>query len=91
MYLYTPGMFLYEDFNNVFDRESSKYSLAYRKKQDPECEEDEEDDIVFMRIHCRRHLNFCINKLWAGRITPAAEVYSLDEDDQQVKIVDFNN
>ena len=68
LYLYSPGMKAYEDFNNVFDRESSKYQLPYRRRQDPECEEDEEDDIVFMRVHCGRHLNFCINKQWAGRM-----------------------
>ena len=64
LYLYSPGIMVYENFNNVFDRESSKYSLAYRKKQNPQCEEDEEDDIVFMRVHCRKHLNFCLNKQW---------------------------
>lgn len=68
LFLYSPGMKLYEDFNNVFDRESSKYQLAYRRKQDPECEDSEEDDIVFMRVHCRTHLNFCLNKQWSGRI-----------------------
>ena len=79
LFLYTPGTKFYEDFNNVFDRESSKYQLAFRKSQDPECEEDEEDDIVFMRVHCRKHLNFCTNKQWPGRIQPSAEVYALDE------------
>ena len=32
VYLYSPGTKLYDDFNNVFDRESSKYQLAYRKR-----------------------------------------------------------
>lgn len=90
IYLYSPGTKLYDDFNNVLDRESSKYQLAHRKRLDPECEEDAEDDVVFMRVNCRRHLNFCINKIWSGRITPAAEVYSLSEEGQ-VEVVDFNN
>ena len=81
---------MFDDFNSVFDRESSKYQLAHRKKKDPECEEDEEDDIVFMRVHCRRHLNFCVNKMWPRRIQPAAELYSLG-DNEQVEIVDFDN
>lgn len=25
LYLYTPGMKMFDDFNSVFDRESSKY------------------------------------------------------------------
>ena len=88
LYLYTPGFKFADDFNNVFDRESSKYLLEYRKKQDPECDEDEEDDIVFMRVHCRRHLNFCTNKVFTDRIMPPVELYSLNEN-QQVEIVDF--
>lgn len=81
---------MYDNFNTVFEQESSKYQIAHRRQQDPECEEDEEDDIVFMRIHCRKHLNFCLNKIWSGRILPSAELYSLGENDQ-VEIVDFDN
>ena len=90
VYLYSPGLRAYELFNNVFDRESSKYSLAYRRRQNPLCEDDDEDDIVFMRVHCGRHLNFCLNKQWAGRIQPSAELYSLGENDE-VAIIDFDN
>ena len=43
-----------------------------------------------MRVHCRKHLNFCTNKIWQGRIQPAAELYSLDENDE-VAIIDFDN
>ena len=91
VYFYTPGQTLFDNFNSVFDQESSKYQLAYRKKQDPECEEDAQDDIVFMRVHCRKHLNFCVNKMWPGRMQPAAELYSLDEKDEMVEVVDFAN
>lgn len=90
LYLYSPGTRGYELFNNVFDRESSKYSLAYKRDQDPQTEDDAEDDIVFMRVHCGRHLNFCINKQWAGRIQPSAEIYSL-ADNGEVAIIDFDN
>ena len=90
MYLYSPGTKMSEDFNNVFDRESSKYQIKYRKKVDPETELDDEDDIVFMKVHCRKHLNFCINKQFTGRIGPSAELYSLNEDGN-VAIIDFDN
>ena len=60
--LYSPSKKTYDDFNNVFERESSKYQLAHRKEKDPMTDLDEEDDIVFMRVHCRKHLNFCTNK-----------------------------
>ena len=46
-----------EKFNLVFEKESSKYS----GKEDPE------DDIVFMRVLCRKHLNLCMNKMFPGR------------------------
>jgi hypothetical protein len=39
------------------------------------------DEIVFMRVHCRKHLNFCTNKMWETRILPAAEVYFINEQD----------
>lgn len=60
--LYSPSKKTYDDFNNVFERESSKYQLAHRKEKDPMTDLDQEDDIVFMRVHCRKHLNFCTNK-----------------------------
>ena len=43
-----------------------------------------------MRVHCRKHLNFCLNKIWPGRVAPPAELYSLDEDDGVV-ITDFDS
>lgn len=69
MYLYTPGHLIDEKFNLVFERESSKYT----EKPDPE------DDIIFMRVLSRKHLNFCMNKMFPGRQAPFAEVYFIDE------------
>jgi len=43
-----------------------------------------------MRVHCRKHLTFCINKMWTGRILPGAEAYFINEKDD-IEIVDFNN
>merc|ERR1712060_678843 len=92
VYLFAPGSKPYDDFNNVFERESSKYQLAYKKRQDSQTEEDEKDDIVFMRVNCRRHLNYCINKMWSGRVQPSAELYSIGEGEQgQIEMLDFDN
>ncbi len=43
-----------------------------------------------MRVHCRKHLSFCISKMWPKRILPAAEAYFINEKDV-IEIVDFNN
>ena len=59
-----------------FERESGVYSGKG------------EDDIVFMRVLCRKHLNFCTNKMWPKRVLPAAEVYFIDEKDK-IELVDF--
>lgn len=88
--LYSPGFKQNDDFNNVFDRESSKYQLAHKKRKNPDTEDDEEDDIIFMRVHCRKHMNFCANKQWPERVRPSAEIYTLGEQDQ-VEILDFSN
>ena len=56
-----------EKFMREFERESGQYSGKG------------EDDIVFMKVLCRKHLNFCTNKMWPGRILPAAEVYYINE------------
>ena len=79
LFLYTPGPNQVDEFNAVFERESSKYRVEYRKKKDPWYEGDESDDIVFMRVHCRKHLNFCVNKMWDKRIQPFAELYTLND------------
>ena len=49
-----------------------------------------EDDIVFMRVLCRKHMNFCINKMWETRVVPSAEVYFINENDK-IELVDMNN
>jgi hypothetical protein len=49
-----------------------------------------EDDIVFMRVLCRKHMNFCVNKMWENRVVPSAEVYFINEDDK-IELVDMNN
>ena len=87
---FTPGTNVMHRWNEIFERESSKYSLQYRQKLDPWFEGDEEEDIVFMRVHCRKHLNFCMNKLWNGRIYPYAEAYTLDEEGN-VQVQDYND
>lgn len=76
--LYTPGHLNDEKFNATFERESSKYN------------NNTEDDIVFMRVLCREHLNFCVNKMWAARQLPACEVYFIDEQDK-IELVDFGS
>lgn len=48
------------------------------------------EEVVFMRVHCRKHLSFCMSKMWPGRILPAAEAYFINEQDM-VEIIDFNN
>ncbi len=43
-----------------------------------------------MRIHCRKHLNICLNKMWSGRILPIAEAYFINPQDE-IEIVDFKD
>jgi len=69
LYFYTPGHMISENFMREFERESGVYSGKG------------EDDIVFMKVLCRKNLNFCTNKMWQGRILPAAEVYYINEQD----------
>ena len=38
-------------------------------------------DIVFMTVHCRKHINFCMHKIKKSRIGPYAEVYYINESD----------
>ncbi len=45
---------------------------------------------MFMRVLCRKHLNFVTNKMWEGRRRPAAEVYFIDENDK-IELVDFGS
>ena len=43
-----------------------------------------------MNVHCRRHLNFCVNKSFKGRIPPYVELYYINEKDE-VELQDMNN
>ena len=76
LHLYTPGHMINENFMREFERASGQYS------------DKGDDEIVFMKVLCRKHLNFCTNKMWPGRILPAAEVYYLNEQDK-IELVDF--
>jgi hypothetical protein len=67
--LYVPGHSKNEEFNKVFEKESARYSSI------------KDDEVHFMRVHCRKHANFCTNKMWKGRILPAAEAYYVNEQD----------
>ena len=49
-----------------------------------------EDDIVFMRVHCRKNLWFCNNKMSEDKIVPAAEVYYINEQDE-IELVDMES
>lgn len=43
-----------------------------------------------MNVHCRKHLTFCINKSFAGRIAPMAELYYINEEDK-IELVDIDD
>ena len=106
MQFYVPGHFIDEVFNKVFEQESYKYTylkremkpltlgeklhLKERKTEAGKFCKSSDDDIVFMRVLCRKHMNFCINKMWDNRIIPAAEVYFINEEDK-IELVDMNN
>lgn len=47
-------------------------------------------DIVFMTVHCRRHVNFCINKAFTRRVHPQAELYYINEEDK-IELMDMDN
>ena len=80
LYFYVPGNWRIEQFNRDFEVASSKYS----NNLDPT------DDIVFMRVATNKHLNFSVNKMWAGRIAPYCEAYYLNEKDE-VELADFGD
>jgi len=73
---------MWEKFNNVFEKESSKYLSSALNPNDPS------EEIVFMRVNCRKHLNFCTNKMFEKRVLPAAEVYFINDKDR-IELVDF--
>lgn len=55
------------------------YDMKFMRLMEEESLRPEYEDIQFMRVHCRKHLRFCVNKIFAGRITPMAELYMLNE------------
>lgn len=75
MQLYIPGGQWDEPFNKAFEQESYKYTftkkqqrpltlgekLGIRNRKDEAGKwcKSSEDDIVFMRVHCRKHTAFC--------------------------------
>lgn len=50
----------------------------------------EYDNVVFMAVHCRKHITFCINKSFKGRVNPYAELYYLNEEDK-IELMDMEN
>ena len=52
--------------------------------------EPEYNDIVFMSVHCRKHTTFCVNKAFANRIRPSAELYYINEEDK-IELMDMAN
>lgn len=65
VHFYTPGHQLDSRFYHVVETESS------RKKY---------EKVQFMTVHCRRHLTFCVNKAFAGRMSPFAELYYINDE-----------
>jgi hypothetical protein len=47
-------------------------------------------DIVFMSVHCRKNLTFCVSKTFPNRISPYAELYYINEQDK-IELMDMNN
>lgn len=46
-------------------------------------------NIVFMSVHCRKHLSFCMGKAFPGRQQPMAELAYINESDQ-VELLDMD-
>lgn len=67
LHFYTPGHMIDQKFMRTFELESS--NPKYK-------------DMTFMNVHCRKHLNFCVNKSFKGRIFPHVEVYYINEKDE---------
>jgi len=63
---YVPGYSSHHRFMRTFEKASSDSRY---------------NDIVFMSVHCRKNLTFCLNKAFDGRIEPYAELYYINETD----------
>ena len=46
------------------------------------------NDIVFMSVHCRKNLSFCMSKAFDKRINPMAELYYINESDK-IELMDM--
>lgn len=75
LHMYSPGVYRDTNFYRVMEEESSRQ---------------EYDNIVFMMVHCRRHITFCINKSFPNRVMPYAELYYLNEEDK-IELMDMDN
>jgi hypothetical protein len=65
MFLYIPGYSLSYQFLRAFEEASA----------DPDSQ-----DVVFMQVHCRKHINYCMNKVTSlKRIAPYAEINYLND------------
>ena len=64
LHFYTPGHQEDRKMYNLMEKESSRPEYA---------------DFVFMSVHCRKHLNFCMSKYHAARSVPMAELYYINE------------
>ena len=47
-------------------------------------------DIVFMNVHCRKHINFCLEKTFENRIFPYVELYYINEQ-YKIELMDMSN
>ena len=73
LHFYVPGHMVDHKFLKTFEFASS----------DPKY-----NDIVFMSVHCRRNLSFCMSKAFDRRIRPMAELYYINEADQ-IELMDM--
>lgn len=74
LHFYVPGSVQNFKFYRTMEEESAR--PAYQ-------------DIVFMNVHCRKHINFCVSKAFMGRVDPFGELYYLNEQDQ-IELMDMD-
>lgn len=74
VYYYTPGHQMDRKMYNIMEKESSRPEYA---------------DFVFMSVHCRKHINFCMSKYSGARSTPMAELYYINEQDK-IELMDID-
>ena len=75
IYLYVPG---------------HKRDARWLRTMEEESLRPEYKDVQFMPVHCRKHVRFCINKVFPERIQPYTEMYMLN-DEGQIVLADFDN